>query len=296
MKKVFTKEVIIGLVTLISLIVLYFGLNYLKGINLFKPSNHYYVSMTNVSELQVSSPVFVDGFKVGIVNSIQYDFDNPDSEQLIVQISLDKNMKLQSGSYVELKSGLTSGAYLDLKLNKYVSDYCQVGDTITGVSNPGLMDKLATELMPQVENILPRLDSILIGIQTLVNHPALTQSLDNIEATTAGLKRSTSQLNTLLANDIPTIVNDFKQISSDFAVVSSNLKEIDLNKTMATVDKTMNNLDQMTLQLNSKDNSLGLLLNDRSLYDNLDSTAKNASVLLEDLKENPKRYVHFSVF
>jgi phospholipid/cholesterol/gamma-HCH transport system substrate-binding protein len=296
MKKVFNKEVIIGLVTIISLFILYFGLNYMKGINLFKPTNHYYVSMPNVSELQKSSPIFIDGFKVGIVNSIQYKFDDSNINNIVVLISLDENIKLKSGSYVELKSGLTSGAYLNLVINKPVDSYYQVGDTIDGIISIGLMDQLSAKLLPQIENLLPRLDSILSGIQVLVNHPALAQSLDHIEATTAGLQNSSKQLNQLLSKDVPVIVSNLNKVSSDFTVVSDRLKELDLQTTFAKVDRVMQNIDQMSKQLNNKDNTLGLLLNDRSLYDHLDSTARNASNLFLDIKEHPKNYVHFSVF
>jgi phospholipid/cholesterol/gamma-HCH transport system substrate-binding protein len=295
MKKIFSKEAIIGLVTLISLFILYFGINYLKGINLFKPANHYYVLMPNVSELQTSSPVYVDGFKVGIVNKIEFGFDNP-SSAIVVLISLDEKMKIPAGSYFELKSGLTSGAYLNLVLNKYVSNYYQIGDTIDGTSDAGLMDRISTQLLPQIESILPRLDSILVGIQTVVNHPALSQSFNHIEATTANLQKSSIQLNNLLSKDIPVITGYLKEVSSNFVEVSSDLKKLDLNTTLTKVEQAIENIDRMSLQLNSKNNSLGLLLNDRSLYDHLDATAKNAADLLKDINEHPKKYVQFSLF
>jgi phospholipid/cholesterol/gamma-HCH transport system substrate-binding protein len=266
----------------------------LKGTNIFKPTNLYYVRMPDVSELQNSGPVYVEGFKVGIVRDISYDYQKQGG--IVVQISLDTKMKVETGSHVEIKTGLTSGAYLNLILNKYVSTYYQVGDTIDGVSEKGIMDKVSDNLLPQIESLLPRLDSILQGIQFLVSHPALTQSLEQISATTANLEKSTSQLNTLLSNDITPIAANLKQVSSDFTTVSSQLKQMDLNATMSQVNSTLQNLNQMTAQLKSKDNSLGLLLNDRSVYDHLDSTFVNASNLLLDLKLNPKRYVHFSVF
>jgi phospholipid/cholesterol/gamma-HCH transport system substrate-binding protein len=299
MKKLFTKEVIIGLVTVISLGVMYWGLNYMKGINIFKPTNHYYVLMPSVSELQNSSPIFLDGFKVGVVRKISYEFNNRTEENIIVLISLNRDMKLQKGSHVELKSGLTSGAYLNLKLNKSSETYCQTGDTIKGISNIGLMDKLSAELLPRIETILPRLDSILLGIQTIVNHPALTQSLNHIEGATANLQKTSKQLNSLLANDIPDIVSNLNKVSSDFTIVSENMKNIDLQSIetiLVTVDRTMTNVDQMTKQLNNPNNTLGLLLNDHSLYQQLDSAARNASNLLLDIKTAPKKYVHFSIF
>lgn len=294
MKKYFSKEVIIGFVTIISLALLFIGLNHLKGINIFKPANLYHVRMPDVSELQNSSPVYVDGFKVGIVREIAYDFQT--GKNIIVQISLDKKMKVETGSLVEIKSGLTSGGYLNLKLNKYVSTYYHVGDTIDGISEKGIMDKVSNNLLPHIESILPRLDSILQGIQLLVNHPALSTALEQIAATTTNLEKSTYQLNTLLSKDIPPIVANFNQVSSDFSKLSYQFKQMDLNATMRRVDNSLQNLEQMTSQLKSKDNSLGLLLNDRSVYDHMDSTFANASNLLLDLRVNPKRYVHFSLF
>jgi phospholipid/cholesterol/gamma-HCH transport system substrate-binding protein len=294
MKKYFTKEISIGIITIVSLALLYFGLNYLKGMNIFKPSNHYYVRLPNVNELQNSSPVYVNGFRVGIVNEINYNYQS--NEKIIVQISLDKKMKVENGSYVELKSGLTSGAYLDLVLNKYVSSYCQVGDTIDGVTSVGLMDKISSEILPDIEKILPRLDSILMGVQRLVNHPALSQSLEQISATTAHLEKSTLQLNQLLSKDIPPILSNLTQTTSNFVAVSDRFKQLDLNSTLGKLDTAILDINQLTKQLNSTNNSMGLLLNDNSLYKYLDSTAINASRLLLDFKQNPKRYVHFSLF
>ena len=294
MKKYVTKEMIIGLVTIISLFVLYFGFNYLKGINIFKPTNHYYVKMHNVTELQKSSPVYINGFKVGLVNDIQYDFEHQDI--VIVLISLDKSMKVQTGSYVELSSGFTSGASLSLKLNQYVSTYCDVGDTIEGILKPSLMDQVSEDLLPQIEKLLPRIDTILYGLQIITTHPALIESLNNIAQTSANLEVASSQLNQLMSNDISIIMNDFKAISSNFSTFSSELSKINFQTTMNSVNETLENLSQVSVQLNDKNNSLGLLMNDRQLYDNLNSTANNAALLLDDFKKNPKRYIHFSVF
>lgn len=296
MKKILTKEVKIALIAIVSLFIFYAGVNYLKGVNLFKPTNHYFVQMPRVTDLQSSSSIYVDGFKVGIVNSIKYDFSNPNPEYVIVEISLDKKMKLQTGSYVELKSSLTSGAYLDLTLNKYVSSFHNIGDTIEGKVNIGIMDKLTEQTLPQIEALLPRLDSILYGVQQIVNHQALIQSLDQINRVMVNLEKSSAALSKVMANGVPEIVDNLNTVSSNFATVSENIKAVDFQATAQTIDQTLNNVNRLTEQLNSPDNSLGLLLNDPNLYNHLDSTARNASELLKDLKQNPKRYVHFSVF
>jgi phospholipid/cholesterol/gamma-HCH transport system substrate-binding protein len=296
MKKGIRKEFTIGLIALISLFVLYFGIKYLKGINIFKPTNHYYVAMANVSELQPSGPVYIDGYKVGVVNHIDFLYGSTASKHIRVQINLDKQVRLQTGTYAELKAGLTSGAYLDLVVNKTATDYYKIGDTLEGISEVGIADKLSANVLPQVESILPRLDSILQGLQLLVNHPALVQSLDYIEASTANLQKSSAQLNVLLAQQVPPILTNLKKVSADFAVVSANLKGIDLKPTLTKLDAAAGNIDTLTTRLNQTDNSLGLLMRDRTLYDHIDSTAVNASSLLFDVKANPKRYVHFSIW
>lgn len=294
MKLGFTKEAKIGLVTIISLSLLYVGINFLKGINLFKPVNHYYVSCSNVKEVTISSPVFVEGFKVGLVRAISYDYETTD--KIIVEISLEDEMRINKGSYISIEKSLLSGGELHLHLNKYVDDYMKPGDTIEGRNGEDLMASLQTNILPGVEQLLPKLDSILYGLQQVINHPALTTSLTHIENTTRNLDQSTAYLNTVLRKDIPVIVGNLKTISSDFTQVSNELKGLDLSTTMNLVNATLENLKLTTDKLNSTDNSLGLLLNDKELYINLNETSGNASKLLLDLRENPKRYVRFSLF
>ena len=294
MKSILTKEAKIGLVSIISLALLYFGINYLKGINLFKPVNHYFVTFHNVKDVTVSSPVYIDGFKVGLVRSIVYDYENTD--KITVEISLDDEMKLTSGSYITIIKTLLSGGELHIHLNKYVKDYLKPGATLEGRMEEDMMQAVQEKILPGVAELLPKIDSILGGLQTLITHPAIAQSLDHIEKTTGNLEVSTRQLNTLQSKEVTVIVSDLKVITGNFTEVSSGLKELDLATTVNSINATLANLQLTADKLNKKDNSLGLLLNDRSLYDNLDSTMVNASNLLIDLKKNPKRYVHFSVF
>ena len=294
MKKVFTKEAKIGLVSIISLILLYCGINYLKGINLFKPVNHYEVVFSNVKGVTISSPVYVEGFKVGLVREIRYDYESKD--KILVDISLEDEMKINKGSYISILNSFLGGAELHIHLNKFVSDYYKPGDSIEGRMTEDMMQSVQEDLLPSVEAMLPKIDSILGGLEKIVNHPALTQSLEHVEKSTANLEVSTRQLNQLLANDVPVIVSNLKTITANFSDVSGELKTLDLQSTVQSINATLANLKVTTEKFNSKDNTLGLLLNDRALYDNLNATTDNASKLLLDLRENPKRYVHFSVF
>ena len=294
MKTVFTKEAKIGLVSIVSLALLYLGINYLKGVNLFKPVNHYYVAFSNVKGVTVSSPVFVEGFKVGLVREISYDYDT--TGKISVLVSLEDKMRINKGSYITVVNSFLGGAELHIHLNTFVDDYFKSGDTIEGRMESDMMTAVQENLLPSIERMMPKLDSILGGLQTLVNHPALTQSLAHVEQTTASLAHSSRQLDQMLAKDVPVIVENLKGITTNFESVSGQLKELDLAGTMRTVNATLANLKLTTDKLNSADNSLGLLLNDRQLYDNLNGTMENASLLLLDLREHPKRYVHFSLF
>ena len=294
MKTVFTKEAKIGLVSIVSLALLYLGINYLKGVNLFKPVNHYYVAFSNVKGVTVSSPVFVEGFKVGLVREISYDYDT--TGKISVLVSLEDKMRINKGSYITVVNSFLGGAELHIHLNTFVDDYFKSGDTIEGRMESDMMTAVQENLLPSIERMMPKLDSILGGLQTLVNHTALTQSLAHVEQTTASLAHSSRQLDQMLAKDVPVIVENLKGITTNFESVSGQLKALDLAGTMQAVDATLANLKLTTDKLNSADNSLGVLLNDRQLYDNLNGTMENASLLLLDLREHPKRYVHFSLF
>ena len=294
MKTVFTKEAKIGLVSIVCLALLYIGINYLKGVNLFKPVNHYYVAFSNVKGVTVSSPVFVEGFKVGLVREITYDYDT--TGKISVLVSLEDKMRINKGSYITVVNSFLGGAELHIHLNTFVDDYFHSGDTIEGRMEADMMTSVQENLLPGIEQMMPKLDSILGGLQTLVNHPALTQSLTHIEQTTASLEHSSLRLDQILAKDVPVIMENIKGITANFELVSGQLKDLDLVETMQTVNATLANLKLTTDKLNSADNSLGLLLNDRQLYDNLNGTMENASLLLLDLREHPKRYVHFSLF
>ena len=233
MKTVFTKEAKIGLVSIVSLALLYLGINYLKGVNLFKPVNHYYVAFSNVKGVTVSSPVFVEGFKVGLVREISYDYDT--TGKISVLVSLEDKMRINKGSYITVVNSFLGGAELHIHLNTFVDDYFHSGDTIEGRMETDMMTSVQENLLPGIEQMMPKLDSILGGLQTLVNHPALTQSLAHVEQTTASLAHSSRQLDQMLAKDVPVIVENLKGITTNFESVSGQLKELDLVGTMRTV-------------------------------------------------------------
>ena len=291
--KLITKEVRIGIAGVAALCLLVFGINYLKGINMFKPASYFYVKFHNVNGLAQSSPVFADGVRVGIVLDIAYDYNQP--ENVIVEVEVDTDLRIPKGSSAELVPELMGGVRMNILLANNPRERYTVGDTIPGTLNNGMMEKVAA-MMPAVEKMLPKLDSILTSLNTIMADQSIPATLHSIEKTTANLEVTSRQLKVLMNNDIPQLTGKLNTIGDNFVVISGNLKEIDYAATFKKIDATLSNVKMLTEKLNSKDNTVGLLLNDPQLYNNLNQTTINAANLLEDLKEHPKRYVHFSLF
>ena len=289
-----SKEVKIGIVTVLSGCILFFGIEYLKGVNIFKAENYYYVKYKSVAGLTVSSPVTLEGFKIGLVRSMEYDYANPGN--IIVELSLDKRLKLPVGSEAIAATDMLGTASIQLHLAADKGSYYEIGQELLGTNDLGLMGTVTDNVLPKVEALLPKIDSILSGINTIVNHSGLQQSLANVEDITGELNKTTVSLNRLMANDVPVIVDNLKTISTDFTVVSNNLKAADFNSVISSAQATLDNIEHITAKMNSKDNTLGLLLNGTGLYNNLNNLFSSTDSLVVDLKANPKRYVHFSLF
>jgi phospholipid/cholesterol/gamma-HCH transport system substrate-binding protein len=287
------KEVKIGIIGIVALAMLFFGINYLKGIRMFHPSSYYYVEYTDVNGLTTSSPVFASGYKIGIVRDLQYNHANPG--HVVVEVELDEGMQIPTGSIGELVTEMLGTVKMNLKLNLNSKEYYHPGDTLPGIVNNGLMG-VAEGLMPKVEQIMPKMDSILHSLNHLLAHPALTATLENTEKLTADLCVTTRQLNKLMQTDLPQITGRMVTLADNFTTISENLKTIDYAETFQKIDATLKNVQTLSDKLSSKDNTVGLLLNDPTLYNNLSATTANAASLLEDLQAHPKRYVHFSLF
>ena len=291
--KYITKEVRIGIAGIVALCVLIYGINWLKGIHMFQPSSYFYAKFENVNGLTKSSPVFADGVRVGIVRDIYYGYAKPGN--VIVEVELDTELRIPKGSTAELVSELMGGVRMNILLANNPREKYAVGDTIPGTMNNGMMES-AAKLIPKVEEMLPKLDSILISLNNILGDKSIPATLHSIEKTTANLAVVSSQVKGLMSNDIPQLTSKLNTIGDNFVVISGNLKEIDYAATFKKIDETLANVKILTEKLNSKDNTLGLLFNDPTLYNNLNATTENAASLLEDLKEHPKRYVHFSLF
>lgn len=294
--KYFTKEVKIALVAIAGVVVLFFGMNFLKGLNIFSSEDNYYVQFSDITGLSSSSPVYADGFKVGVVKDIIYDYTHTEGSKVL--IGVDKQLRIPQGSSAEIVSDMLGNVKVNLLLANNPRDKVAPGGLIKGMINDGAMGKLQ-DMVPAVEKMLPKLDSIMTSLNAILADPAIRQSLHNVQTITDNLTTSTAQLNTLMAGlnkNVPGMMAKANNVLDNTETLTANLAAVDVASTMRQVDQTIANVQQLTAKLNSKEGSLGLLMNDTQLYDNLNSTMRNADSLVIDLRQHPKRYVHFSVF
>ena len=295
MKK-FSKEIQIALVAIVGVVVLYFGLQFLKGLTVFSTDNNYYVKFQDISGLSASSPVYANGYRVGVVENIVYDFSG--GGDIVAVIGINNEMRMPQGTTADIVSDLLGNIKLELRLGDRAAGILSPGDTIAGSQEQGAMAK-AAEIIPQVQSLLPKLDSILVSVNALLADPALAHSLHNIEQITGGLTTASNDLSRLTASlnrQMPQMLENADGLLANTNHLTHNLSELDLAGTMQKVDLTLRNVEQMTAKLNSNDGTLGLLMRDPGLYNNLNATMMHADSLMIDLKQHPKRYVHFSVF
>ena len=289
-----SREAMIGLTGVIALVLLFFTIKFLQGVNLFTTQDVYYINFRNAKALAKSSPVYADGYNVGIVSDIRYDYDHPGSG-VVVEISVESGMRIPHGTTAVLDEAMLGGCTLNLMMGNSPVERYAVGDTIPSADNNGLMAK-AADMMPKLEQTLAKVDTLLTTLNTLASDPNLRKILANAEVLTASLDQSSRDLNKLLEKDVPAMTQTFNSAGKNVVALTDKLNRLDLEGTMAKVDGTMNNVNQMTQRLNATDNNVGLLLNDTTLYGNLNRTANSAAQLVEDLKAHPKRYVHLSIF
>jgi phospholipid/cholesterol/gamma-HCH transport system substrate-binding protein len=291
-----TKEIKIALVAIVSIVLLFFGMNFLKGMTLFSNGDSYYITFKDISGLSSSSPIFANGYRVGVVKDVSFDYEN--NGDVVVEFMVDDDLQIPRGSTAEIVSDLMGNVKMNLLLADNPRDFVAMGDTIMGVINSGMLGK-AKDMIPVIEKMLPKLDSILANINMLLSDPNIGRTLGNVQKTTENLTVTTQQLNALMANvnkDVPGLMGKASGLLDNANNLTANLAAVDVASTVAKVDQTLANVQQLTSKLNNNKGTLGLLMNDETLYNNLTNTVLSADSLLNNLREHPKRYVHFSLF
>lgn len=291
-----SKEIKIALVAVVGILIMYFGINFLKGINLFSSHNDYYITFTDIQGLGASTPIYADGYKVGTVDAVQFDYAQ--TGPIKVQANIDKALRIPAGSKAEIEKDIMGNLQINLLLANNPRERIEPGGIIPGAVNAGAMGKVA-DMVPTIEKMLPKLDSILGSLNALLADPALAASLHNVETITSNLTVSTRELNTLMTGlnkQVPGMINRANGVLDNTQHLTANLASLDVQGTLDKVNRTLANAEEFTNKLNSNQGTLGLLMNDPQLYHHLNATVRDADSLVIDLKQHPKRYVHFSIF
>lgn len=297
MKEFFTKEIRIALTVIIGIVVLFVGMNFLKGIIVFSNDNSYKVVMRDINGLSASSPVYANGFQVGVVRNILYDYEGVNGG-IIVTIDVDNKMRIPVGTTAEVSSDLMGNLKLNLILSDNMRESIEPGGVIIGSLGKGMMDEVA-QMMPQLKALLPKLDSILTNVNIIMSDPALKSIIDNVNGATDNLNKSSAQLNKMMTqfeSTMPGMLQKVDAVLGNTEQITSDIAKADIATTMKNISATLQNCRELTDKLNSNEGSLGKFIKDPSLYDNLNATMRDADSLMIDLKSYPKRYVHFSIF
>lgn len=289
------KEILVGLTVALALVLLFVGINFLKGVNVFKAANYYYATYTDVAGLSTSAPVTINGFKVGQVRSVEYQYDNPG--HVVVEFSVDKALRIPQGSQAVITTDLLGTATIALRMGADRSAFYSVGDTVATGVDAGLMSAVSNDVMPAVSAIIPKIDSLITGLNTLVSDPALSASVRRMDNITADLGASVQSLRTVMAamepisRNVTSITANVDTISGNLSTVSGELAAAPVDSIMGELKRTVANLEQLTAALNNPDSSIGRLTSDPELYNNINSTVMSLDSLFVDIKRNPKRYI-----
>jgi phospholipid/cholesterol/gamma-HCH transport system substrate-binding protein len=300
------KEIKIALVAIAGIMIMFFGMTFLKGLSLFSTGTSYIMKFNDISGLSTSSPVYANGYKVGTIKNINYNYDKVGDIQ--VEASIDDNMTIPEGTRAEISSDLLGNVQVKLLLansGKALSP----GGFIDGRIDNGAMGELKN-MIPYIQEMLPKLDSILTSVNTLLADPAIAASVHNVNRITSDLTTSTQLLNNMLAQlnrEVPALSNKAGNVldgasatmlaaNGMIANINGKMDSVDIAKTMSKVEQTLANVQELSDKLNSKEGSLGMLMNDKGLYNNLSNAAASFDSLMTNIKAQPKRYVHFSVF
>lgn len=311
-----SNETKVGALTAISITLLILGFNFLKGKNVTKKSRYLYAKFQKIDGLVPANPVVMSGLSIGSVYKTE-----PGDENLswvLVTIRLDEQINIPVNSQATIKTTLLGSPSLEI-IKGNATTHLQPGDTLETLISGGLLGDAFSKLEPtqkNLDNILLSADTLIGNVNDVLDEKAkadLRQSLNNLSAVTHNLTVTTASLNALLNAQTGVITKTFNNlesfsqslnevkeklpaIASNLETTSKNLSQLELDKTLKTVEKTMADLNEVIEKMNSTDGTMGALINDRRLYNNLTSTVNSLNLLMQDLRVNPKRYVNISVF
>ena len=296
------REIKVGILAAVCLFLLFFGFNFLKGVNIFSPTNSYHGSFYNLHGLEEQAAVNILGHKVGQVDKISYDFTRDSA--FTIDISINRDIVLPQGTRMALVAdGLLGGMAIELQLPSNSDSgltgeagLIEKGSFLPTIYVPGLMESVQGELLAHVDEAIQSVDSLVAGLRQQMEGNHLQNTLTNIDRISGDLTDVSSDLKHMMNNQVPTIVNNADKAVANLNTITTDLQNADLAATVARVDTAVDGVNSIIADVRSQDGTLGQLIYNKSLYNHIDATVVSADSLLVDIKANPKRYVQISVF
>lgn len=296
----YAREIKVGILATVCLFLLFFGFNFLNGVNIFSPTNGYHGTFSHLHGLEEQAAVYIRGHKVGQVDRLHYDFTRDSA--FLVDISIRKDIALPQGTKMALISdGMLGGMAIELQFpdqSSITNDQSPIakGSFLPTTYVPGLIESLQGELLAHVDEAVQEVDSLVAALRTQVEGEHIKHSLENVDRISGDLTSVSANLKHMMKNQVPTIVNNADTAIANLNVIVADIKQADLKATVARVDKTVENVNGLVSDVRSQEGTIGQLIYNKSLYNHIDATVISADSLLTDLKAHPKRYVHFSIF
>ena len=312
-----SNEVKIGIVVIITVGLLIWGFNFLKGRNLFEKRNTYYIVYDRIDDMDESSPVLVNGLKIGLVTDIYFHPDT--SGRIIAKILVDNTYHIPDSSTAEIYSvDLMGNKAIRLNLTK-LKKYYKSGDTLISKIEKDLKSQVSAQMLPlkiRAEELMLSIDSVMSVVQNIFNENTrenLSKTFASIKVSIQNLEHTSISLDTLMQNEkwvlarifanIESITNNLRnnneqitQILDNFSMISDSLQKSNIKNTIQNANTALLQANKILGKINRGEGSLGMLINNDTLYYNLENASRNVDMLMHDLRENPKRYVHFSIF
>ena len=295
----YSRETKVGILAIICLFLLIFGFNFLKGVNIFSSVMGYRGKFVVVNGLTEQAPVYIRGLKVGQVDKIHYDFSQDTA--FIVDVSIARDIHLPQGTQMALVAdGLLGGTAIELQIPSQqqggAETFYSRGEFIPTLVVPGLVDVIQQQVLTELTATVAQAKELLAVVNRQLEDDHLYRSLSHIDSLTASLSYSSTQLKKLMQHQVPSIVNEADSTLANLQTLSADLRQADLKKTIAKVDTVADQVSDVLASIKDDQGTIGKLIQDPSLYNNINSTVVSADSLLIDLKAHPKRYVHFSLF
>ncbi|AZJ36115.1 MlaD family protein [Tenacibaculum singaporense] len=301
-----SKELKTGIVAVVVIALFIWGYNFLKGQDLFSANaRHFFVEYNNINGLNEASSVTINGLKVGKVDEIRFNESPNKKGNLIVKISLDTDFNFSKNSIAKIYSASLMGGQNLAIVPKYDGEIAKSGDYLKGEVESDIFSSVGEKLNPiqaKLENVLVGADSLLIGFNQVLDEKSrqsLNRSILGLEGTISDVRKTLSSVNTLLADNkenLNTTLANTKKITDNFSKVSDDLVKANLGESVKKLEATLANVNGLLANMKSGKGTLGKLMTDEKMYTNLTNASKELEELLREMKLNPKRFVHFSLF